>query len=73
MAVITTGAVILAGCAENRGFTKMRDDARPFAEAHSDCWQTSMNIAGFAATAAQVQAYDSCMARNGWSDQRPLI
>jgi hypothetical protein len=51
----------------------MRPDARPFAASHAECWETAMNNAGNAATAAQTRAYDACMARNGWADRRSVM
>lgn len=73
MTVIATSALVLAACAENEGMSMTRSDARPFQEAHSECWVESMNIAGFAATMPQVAAYKACMARYGWADQRTLF
>jgi hypothetical protein len=70
IAVIATSAVLLGAYAENNGLTATRPDARPFAEARSECWAESMNSAGYAATAAQARAYETCMARNGWADRR---
>jgi hypothetical protein len=70
---IAAGAALLAACAENRGMTQTRPDARPFAEAHSECWATAMNIGGNSQTAAQQRAYDACMARYGWADQRSVM
>ena len=45
----------------------------PFDEANARCWAVSMNIAGFAATIPQLEAYKACMARNGWEDRRRLF
>jgi hypothetical protein len=73
LAVIAASATILTACAENRGFTQTRSDARPFGEAHEECWAQSMNLGGNAATGAQVSIYDACMARNGWADQRGIM
>jgi hypothetical protein len=73
LAVVAVSATILAGCAENGGFTQTRPDARPFGEAHSECWAQSMNLGGNAATGAQVSIYDACMRRNGWADQRGVM
>jgi outer membrane murein-binding lipoprotein Lpp len=72
LALLTLGTALLAGCAANHGMTQTRPDARPHAEAHAECWERAMNIAGFGATAAQSQAYEACMARAGWADQRSI-
>jgi hypothetical protein len=69
---VAAGAVLLGACAANGGLTQTRPDARPYAEAHAECWAVAMNSAGFGATAAQTSAYDACMARNGWADLRSL-
>lgn len=45
----------------------------PFNEANSRCWTVSMNIAGFGATMPELDAYEACMARNGWADRRRLF
>jgi hypothetical protein len=72
---VAAGAVLLGACAADpasRGMTQTRPDARPYAEAHSECWAVSMNNAGNASTAPQVRAYDACMARYGWADRRTM-
>jgi hypothetical protein len=76
--MIAACVVMLAGCAENNGMTRTRaasgsSDGRPFAEAHRECWVVAMNSAGNAQTQAQQRSYDSCMARNGWADQRGIF
>ena len=70
---MAAGAALLGACAPNGGLTQTRPDARPFAEAHSECWSLGMNSAGNAATAAQTRTYDACMARYGWADQRSVL
>jgi uncharacterized lipoprotein YajG len=72
---IAAGAALLGACAANPGtggMTQTRPDARPYADAHSECWTVSMNNAGNAATGAQTRAYDACMGRFGWTDQRTM-
>jgi hypothetical protein len=73
LAAAAIAATFLTGCAENNGMTRTRADARPFDEAHSECWVVAMNNAGHAATAAQTRAYDACMARAGWADRRTIL
>ncbi len=70
--LLAAGAVALGACAANNGMTQTRPDARPFADANAECWEVSMNIAGFGATSPQARAYESCMARNGWADRRSM-
>ncbi len=70
LSLMAASVVLLTACAENNGFTQTRSDARPFRDANAECWETSMNIGGQAATMAQARAYDACMARNGWADGR---
>lgn len=70
---IAASMALLAACAENRGMTQVRPDARPFAEAHSQCWEVAMNIGGYSQTMAQQRAYDACLARNGWTDLRSVL
>ncbi len=70
---MAAGAALLGACAANGGMTQTRPDARPYAEAHSECWTLAMNNAGNASTAPQLRAYDSCMARYGWADQRSVM
>ena len=70
---MAASAVLLAACAPNNGLTQARPDAPSFGDAHAQCWETSMNIAGHAASMAQSRAYEACMTRNGWVDQRSLM
>jgi hypothetical protein len=70
LAATALGAAILAGWAQNNGLTQTRPDARPYADAHAECWTVAMNNAGQAATARQLQVYNTCMANNGWADKR---
>lgn len=44
-----------------------------FNDANAQCWTVSMNNAGYGATMAQLAAYNTCMARNGWEDRRQLF
>jgi len=67
---VVAGLILLSGCAENDGWSAMGTDAQPYRQAHADCWAVSMNNAGHAQTGAQMRAYDSCMARQGWADLR---
>jgi hypothetical protein len=71
--VMAASAALLGACAANRGLTQTRPDARPYAEAHAECWVVAMDIGGNSATYLQTRAYDSCMAQYGWADQRSLM
>ena len=70
LAVLVSGG-LLAACAqdETRGFTKISEDGKPFAQAHAQCLTEGMNTGGFSSV-PQMRVYDACMARNGWQDQR---
>jgi hypothetical protein len=78
---LAAAAIALSGCALDpqggyRPAAQMSGSPeRPvsFDEANARCWTVSMNIAGYGATIAQQQAYMTCMARNGWEDQRTLF
>lgn len=48
-------------------------EVKSFDQANAECWTVSMNIAGYGATIAQLEAYKGCMARAGWADQRSLF
>lgn len=78
---MTTAGVVLSGCAlDSQGdYRKVVQIAgepnRPvlFEDAKAQCWAVSMNIAGFAATIPQLEAYKTCMMRSGWEDRRSLF
>lgn len=70
---IAACAALLGACAANGGMTQTRPDARPYGEAHAECWAVGMNSAGNAATAAQTRNYDACMTRHGWADRRSFM
>lgn len=84
-ALVRTGhaaaAVALCGCAVDlqggyRPAMQLSGSAQQpiaFDEVHAQCWTVSMNNAGYGASIAQLQAYKTCMARNGWEDQRTLF
>jgi hypothetical protein len=68
--------VLLAACASDEvdGFTKTRADATPYGEAHAQCWVRAFSLlGGNAMDAARQREFDSCMARDGWQDQRALF
>ena len=71
---VLASAGLLVACAqgESRGFTNMREEAKPFAQAHAECLVAGMNVGGFSSV-PQLRAYDACMERNGWRDQRTLF
>jgi hypothetical protein len=69
-------AGLLAACAqgESGGFTKMRADATPYADAHAECWgEAGSLLGGNAMDMARQRAFDNCMALNGWQDQHVLF
>jgi hypothetical protein len=74
-------AIALSGCALDpqggyRPVTQVSGSVeRPvsFDEANALCWTVSMNNAGYGATIVQLQAYQTCMVRNGWEDRRELF
>jgi hypothetical protein len=74
-------AIALSGCALDpqggyRPAAQVSGSAeRPtsFDEANARCWTASMNIAGYAASVPELEAYRACMARAGWEDQRTLF
>jgi hypothetical protein len=74
-------AIALSGCAlDPQGgyrpatqFSGSSQQPISFDEANAQCWTVSMNNAGYGASMAQLQAYQTCMARNGWQDQRTLF
>ena len=74
-------AIAVAGCALDpqggyRPATQLSGSAQQpvsFNDANAQCWSVSMNNAGYGASMAQLQAYQTCMARNGWEDQRTLF
>jgi hypothetical protein len=78
---LAAAAIALAGCALDpqggyRPVTQVSGTTHQplsFDEANAQCWTVSMNNAGYGATMAQLSAYQSCMARNGWQDQRTLF
>jgi hypothetical protein len=74
-------AIMVAGCAFDpqggyRAVTQVSgslEQPASFDEANARCRTVSMNNAGYGATMAQLTAYQSCMTRNGWQDQRTLF
>lgn len=76
-AAFAAAMIVLAGCAldPQGGYRPIQRSGSPerplsFNEANARCWEASMNVAGFAATVPQQNAYDACMVRNGWEDPR---
>ena len=75
-AAFAATVVVLSGCGVDPqgGYRPVErsgsQGALSFNEANARCWEASMNIAGFAATAPQQEAYNTCMVRNGWEDPR---
>jgi hypothetical protein len=79
-AALPAVAIALSGCAldPQGGYRPVAErsgspEAKSFNEVNAQCWAVSMNIAGFSATAAQQEAYNACMVRNGWEDRRRLF
>ena len=78
VAAFAAAALFLSGCGldPRGGYRPMNQAASgsvegvSFNEANARCWEASMNIAGFAATVPQQNAYDACMKRHGWQDSR---
>jgi hypothetical protein len=78
---LVAAAIALSGCAFDpqggyRPATQVSGSPQQpvsFDEANARCWTVSMNNAGYGATMAQAQAYQTCMVRNGWQDQRTLF
>lgn len=71
---VVSASVALAACAgPNNGYTPMRADAMAFSEAHERCNLAAMSISGAVPSGPQLNAYNACMARNGWEDRRRLF
>ena len=78
---LVVAAIMVAGCAFDpqggyRPATQVSGSSQQpasFDEVNAQCWTVSMNNAGYGATMAQAQAYQTCMARNGWQDQRTVF
>lgn len=63
-------SLALGACAmpTNNGFSPTRDNATPFAQANSKCWETAMgaNAGGSSQFGGQMSGYDRCMQQAGW-------
>jgi hypothetical protein len=78
---LVAAAIASAGCAIDpqggyRPVTQLSGAPQQpisFDEANARCWTVSMNNAGYGATTAQLTAYELCMKRNGWQDQRTVF
>jgi hypothetical protein len=78
---LAAAAIALSGCAldPQGGYSPVTqlsgspERSVSFDEANARCWTVSMNIAGYSATAAQSEAYRTCMVRNGWENRRSLF
>ena len=79
--VLAAATIALAGCAIDpqagyRPVTQVSGSVQQpasFDEVHAQCWTVAMNNAGYGATLTQLNAYESCMKRNGWQDQRTVF
>ena len=74
-------AIVISGCTfdPQGGYrpaaqvSGSQEQPASFEEVHARCRTASMSIAGYAATVPQIDAYRTCMERNGWQDQRTLF
>jgi hypothetical protein len=74
--VLVATSFLLAACmsGESDGLTKARADAGSYREAHARCWVRAYSLlGGNAMDMARQREFDSCMARDGWQDQRALF
>jgi hypothetical protein len=69
-------SLMLAACMsdESDGLTKTRADATSYRKAHTQCWARAYSLLGSTGMdMTRQREFDSCMAREGWQDQRALF